>query len=71
MVNKCSVIGCLTNYKGHITGAVFGLPEDLRLQWITFLHRDVRKLINIFICEKHFDDRFLNKNGKRTRLVSY
>ena len=24
VVNKCSVIGCLSNYKGHNTGAVFG-----------------------------------------------
>ena len=72
MVNKCSAIGCLTSYKGHNTGAVFGLPkeEDLRLRWITFLHRnDVSKLINIFIRERHFDDTFLNKNGKRTRLI--
>ena len=55
-----------------LQGAVSGLPKkyDLRLRWITFLHRnDVIKLQNIFICEKHFDDRILNKNGKRTRLI--
>ena len=71
MVDKCSAIRCLTNYKGHNTGAVFGLPKEeyLRLRRITILHRnDVSKLKNIFICEKHFDDRFLNKNRKRTRL---
>ena len=66
MVNKCSVI------RGHNTGAVFGLPkeEDLRLWRITFLHgNDVSKLKNIFICKKCVDDRFLNKNGKRTSLI--
>ena len=71
MANKCSAIGCPTSYKGHNTGAVFGLQKEvLKLWWITFLHwNDISKLKNIFICEKHFDDRFLSKNRKRTRLI--
>ena len=55
-----------------LQGAVFGVPKekDLRLRRITFLHRnDVSKLKSILIWEKHFDDRFLNKKGKLTRLI--
>lgn len=72
MVNKCSVFGCDTNHKPNSKGAVFGLPkeEDLKRRWIVFLHRNnISNLKNIFICEKHFQDKFLNKNEKRTRLI--
>lgn len=71
MVNKCSVIGCNTNYKGHETGAVFKLPKekDLQEQWVKFLYRqDYPSLKKVFICYKHFSENFLDKNGKRLRL---
>ena len=75
MVNKCSVVGCFTNYDGHDKGTVFGLPKDVDIKhcWIKFLNREnfSECLSYIFICEKHFDDKYLNKiNGKRTRLIN-
>ena len=38
MVNKCSVIGCKTNYEGHEKGTVFPLPteKEQRQQRIKF-----------------------------------
>jgi len=71
MPNKCSAPYCFTNYQGHDKGTVFGLPtnEKLRASWIKFINRkDFASLKSVFLCEKHFEKRFLNCNESRTRL---
>ena len=72
MVNRCNATGCYTNYPGHDSGSVFSLPKDenLRKSWIKFLNRkNVESLKNIFLCEKHFESKYLKKNENRVRLV--
>jgi len=71
MPNKCSVPSCFTNYKGHDKGTVFGLPKDeaTRDMWIKFVNRkDSSSLKHIYICENHFEERFLSNNENRVRL---
>ena len=75
MVNKCSCRGCFTNFEGFERGSVFALPkkDELRKQWIKFINRkevDVYSFKYIFICEKHFEGKYLNRNGVRTRLIA-
>ena len=72
MVNKCNVNGFRTNWHGHPTGAVFKLPNNnLKDHWIRFLNRSgVDGLKTVFICEKHFEKRFLKTNENRFRLNS-
>ena len=70
MVNKCSVYGCLTNHDGHEQGAVFGLKsvEDpgQRDQWLRFCNRsDLKPDGSVFICAKHFDEKFMRRNDKQ------
>jgi hypothetical protein len=74
MVNKCSCRGCFTNQTGHDQCAVFGLPkeENLRKEWITFINRkdiNVESLKYVFVCVRHFEEKFLNRKEKRTRLL--
>lgn len=72
MVNKCSVIGCFTNYAGYDRGTVFKLPEDIqqRKQWIKFLNRqDHEVLKHVFICYKHFADNLIENTPKRVKLL--
>lgn len=74
MVNKCGVIGCSTNYLGHSIGAVFRLPKNeyLRSRWIKFLNRnDIYRLKTVYICVKHFDEKYLKRNENRVRLINY
>lgn len=71
MGNKCKVKQCRTNYHNHESGSVFRLPKDpeVRERWIKFLNReDVKQLKTVFICEKHFEEKYLNRNKSRTRL---
>lgn len=73
MVNKCSCRGCFTNFPGHDQGSVFKLPkeETLRNQWIKFINRkneDIKSMKYVFVCEKHFKEKYLNKNRDRPRL---
>ena len=58
--------GCFTNWTGHQQGPVFGLPkeENLRNQCIKFMNRkdfDAKSLKYAFVCEKHFEENYLNK----------
>ena len=72
MVNRCNATGCYTNYPGHDSGAVFSLPKDekIRAAWIKFLNRkDADSLKNIYLCEKHFESKYMKKNENRIRLV--
>jgi len=73
MVNKCRVLGCTTNYQGHESAAVFKLPknEEVKQRWIKFLNRkDVHELKNVFVCEKHFEEKYLKRNDDRVRLIN-
>ena len=73
MVNKCRVQGCKSNYQGHASAAVFKIPEDteLKQRWIKFLDRkDIHELKNVFVCEKHFAEKYLRRNNNRVRLIN-
>ena len=77
MVNKCSVYGCKSNnYTGHESRTVFGLQrikdEELKKRWFKFVNRkdlDVNST-SIFVCDKHFEEKYVNKNEKRPRLIN-
>ena len=75
MVNKCSVFACNSNKKGHENKAVFRLPvkSETRTKWFRFLNRkDLKEDASfIFICELHFEEKFLNRNKERTRLIKF
>ena len=71
MVNRCNASGCYTNYPGHNSAAVFRLPNDPQLQatWVKFLNRtDVHTLKNIFLCQHHFENNYLNNSRSRILL---
>ena len=73
MVNKCNVLGCLTNHAAGEKGTVFELPRDEQLQekWIAFINRDdIAHQKHLFICYKHFASHFVKKNDNRHRLIS-
>ena len=75
MVNKCSVFGCSTNHDGHDAGTVFGLksvkdPEQ-RDKWIRFCNRkDLNTEGSVFICAKHFEEKYMRHNDKQPRLIT-
>ena len=72
MANKCSVVGCSTNYSGYDTGTVFPLPKegDQKKQWLKLLHQtDETTLMNIFICYKHFTSDVIATTPKRLKLL--
>jgi hypothetical protein len=75
MVNKCSVFGCFTNHGGgHDEGTVFGLKrvKDLerKRQWFRFCNRnDIEMNGSVFICSKHFEEKFIKRNSKQPRLI--
>ena len=77
MVNKCSVFGCSTNFDGHESGTVFGLhtvnDPERKLQWFKFCNRNDLKIESksIFLCEKHFDEKFIKRNNQRPRLNNH
>ena len=75
MVNRCSVFGCFTNHKGHQKGIVFGSKSvkepDRRQQWIRFCNRqDLRPDSAVFICEKHFEEKYIKRNKEQPRLIT-
>lgn len=74
MVNKCSCRGCFTNFYGNDQLSLFKLPNDgeIRDQWIEFINRkeDISSMKYVFVCEKHFEEKYLNRNQKRTRLIT-
>ena len=75
MVNKCSVFGCFTNFKGHEVGTVFGLHSfkdiELKKKWIKFINREDidEKSECVYVCEKHFEEKFIKRNAARPRLI--
>ena len=75
MVNTCSVYGCHSE-KEQTKAAVFKFPKEnteLRQRWLRFINR---KNLNpnssyLFICERHFKEKYLNKqNNQRVRLCN-
>lgn len=69
MVNRCNVVAC--KYRKDST--IFKISHknrDLKERWLKFLHRKiVPQEKYIFICEDHFEEKYLNKeNNQRTRL---
>ena len=65
----------MVNFAGHDRLAVFRLPkeEKLRKEWIRFINREdlkIGKVKYIFVCEKHFEDRYLNKKKNRVSLIA-
>ena len=73
MVNKCSCRGCLTNYSGgSLSGAVFGLPKegDVQDAWLKFVNREKEDLKHVYVCEYHFEEKYLNRIEKRSRLIT-
>ena len=73
MVIYCSVINCSTNSRGKEKGPTFKLPlkEPLRSQGIGFVGQECSVDENIFICAKHFEEKYLSRNEKRTRLKTH
>lgn len=72
MVNRCCVYGCLTNQRKHNTGSVFPLPkeESVKKQWINFINRaDINSLKNVYVCEFHFEEKYLKRNDRRVHLL--
>ena len=75
MVYKCSVYGCYTNHGGgHDEGTVFGLKRvkdlDCKREWFRFCNRnDIEMNGSVFICSKHFEEKFRKRNSKQPRLV--
>ena len=77
MVNKCSVFGCFTNFEGHESGTVFVLhtlkdPEQ-KMIWFRFCNRSDLNINGgcLFICEKHFEEKFIKRNDMRPRLIKH
>lgn len=72
MVNKCSIVGCFTNYSGYDKGTVFSLPQDeiQRQQWIKFVNRKDHSSMKIFVCFKHFRKDVLAKTSKGVKLIT-
>ena len=57
MPNRCSALGCRSNYDGEPYTPVFRLPvnKDIAQEWLRSLHREgVDDLKNLFLCAKHF-----------------
>ena len=77
MVNKCSCRGCFTNLTAHDQRTVFFcLPkkEELANLWLKFINRkDKEKLSRkyVFVCEKHFETKYLSPTKNRTRLLMH
>ena len=71
VVNKCSFIGCFTNYEIHDRDTVFPLPDDVeqRAKCIKFLNgKDYSSLKHVFICYKQFIiEVFLNTPSHKVR----
>ena len=72
MVNKCSVFGCFTNFEGHESGTVFVL-HTLKDPDLRFCNRSDLNINGgcLFICEKHFKEKFIKRNDTRPRLIKH
>ena len=74
MPNKCCAFSCSTNYdsiKSDAKVSVFEFPKDDETLpiWIKFVNRvDWKPTKYSVLCEKHFDERFIIRGKKRTKL---
>ena len=62
---------CRKNYQNHENGTDFRLPKDpeVRERWMKFLDiEDGERLKTVLICEKHFEDKYPNRNESQNRL---
>ena len=73
MVIYCSVTNFSTNFRGKEKGPAIKLPqkEPLRTQGIGFVGQECSVDKNIFICAKHFEEKYLSRNDLRTRLKTH
>ena len=73
MVNKFSVIGCKTNYKGHEKGTGFPLPTERNKgsSGLSFFIVRIHILWRIysFATIKHFAENLVKKTPKRVKLI--
>ena len=71
MVNICAVCDCFSKDPSK---AAFKIPKDLeqRRKWLKFLNRQdlPENMKYIYICELHFEEKFLNQNENRVRLIN-
>ena len=71
MVNKCSVVGCNSNYKSGEQAPVFGSPkdEDMKKLWVKFINRkDWSVTKTSFICIKHFESKYIKKGASNEMI---
>ena len=75
MVNKCVVYGCKSGYLSEKSGNPMSTfrflldKADLLLKWQQFVIRSNRSVTkNSVICVKHFEDEFLLRGDKQTKL---
>ena len=60
---------------GHEGGTVFGLHSlkdiELKNKWIRFINRKDIDLKSecVFVCDKHFEEKFIKRNNNRPRLI--
>ena len=73
MVIYCSVTNFSINSRGKEKGPVIKLhqKEPLRSQWIGFVGQECSVDKNIFICAKHFEEKYLSRNYLRTRIKTH
>ena len=73
MVIYCSVTNFSTNSRGREKGLAIKLPqkEPLRSQGICFVGQECSVDKNTFICEKHFEEKYLSRKDLRTRLKTH
>ena len=75
MVNKCSIFGCISNYRNQPYVKVVSLPTDEveRNRWIYEIPNErssLLKLKKIYVCERHFDCEWVSAKGGRGKRPS-
>ena len=71
MINKCVVYGCKSGYKqsqGNVPSFYFPENESsLFKKWVSFVNcTNYRSSANLFICAKHFLDKFIHDGSRKT-----
>ena len=70
----CSLLLFLELAGSPVQSSLQGIPKDLEQQrkWPKFLNRQdlLENMKYIYICELHFEEKFLNQNENRVRLIN-